>query len=311
MMNIQLRHTLIWLLFILSYTSVFAQNKDPHTVYKFPAYNFPYQLSKPDNSWKLPKALFEISGLSFLDDDRLACVQDEKGIIYVFNLKSGEIELKIPFADNGDFEGVEMIGNDAWVLKSNGNLYEVKDFMKDANPKGKKHTTALSDRNNAEGLAYDPLNKILLIACKGHPYTDKKNGSGFKAIYSYQPEIKKFDNKPFILISQDSIRQYMNYNGMTRLGLEIMAYLDPSSGDKSFQPSGIAVHPQTGNLYILGSVGKLLTVFTREGKMLAMIDLNMQIFPQPEGICFSSDGILYISNEGGPEGSILKFQPKK
>ncbi len=304
-------YALLLILFSTCCSTVFPQDNDTYTLFKNPAYNFPYQLNKPDKSWKMPKTLVEISGLSFIDPDRLACVQDEKGIIYVFNLKAGKIESKIEFADDGDFEGIELIGNDAWVLKSNGTLYKVKDFIKDAYPKVKKHTTELSGRNNAEGLAYDPLNKNLLIACKGHPFLDEKNGGDYKAVYSFNPESKKLDKDLFLLISLDSIRYYSNYNGMTRLGLEIMAYLDPSNGDKSFQPSGIAIHPQTGNLYILGSVGKLLTVFSREGKMLAIIELNSQIFRQPEGICFGPDATLYISNEGaGHEGTILKFQPK-
>jgi hypothetical protein len=41
-------------------------------------------------------------------------------------------------------------------------------------------------------MADDPVNKNLLIACKGHPFLDEKNGSGFKAIYSFSPDGKLY-----------------------------------------------------------------------------------------------------------------------
>jgi uncharacterized protein YjiK len=45
---------------------------------------------------------------------------------------------------------------------------------------------------------------------------------------------------------------------------------------------------------------------------MAMIKLNPKIFRQPEGICFSPDGTMYIASEGdGMEGTLLKFKPGK
>jgi uncharacterized protein YjiK len=295
-------------------STVFPQDSEDNKLFERSGYEFPYQLSKPDESWKLPKNLVEISGLSYIDKHRLACVQDEKGNIYIFNLKDGEVESKIDFGKDGDYEGIEIIENDAWILKSNGTLYEVKDYLKEAKPKVKKHTTALSSRNNTEGLAYDPVDKSLLIACKGYPFVDEneeKDGKEFKAIYRFSLETKQVDLNPFLLIKMDTIKNYKNYNTVARMGVELLAYFDPSEGDVSFQPSGIAVHPFTGNIYILASVGKLLLVFSRKGEMLAITELSSKIHRQPEGICFEPDGTLYISNEGdNGKGMILKFDKK-
>jgi len=280
-------------------------------MFEKPNYDFPYHLDEPDQSWKLPETLVEISGLSFIDNLRLACVQDEKGIVYIFNLKTGEVESEIDFGDEGDYEGIEIIENDAWVLKSNGTLFKITDYLVKAEPNVKKYSTALSGKNDAEGLAYDPVNKNLLIACKGDPFVDEKEGGGFKAIYSFNLKTKLIDLKPFLLISLDTIRNYQNYNTMTRLGVEIQAFLDPSGGDATFKPSGLAIHPITGDIFILGAAGNLMLVLSRKGEMLAMIKLRPKIFPQPEGICFSPDGKLYISNEGGgQEGTIFKFELK-
>ena len=293
------------------YVTTFSQNSDKHKLFEHANYDFPYQMDKPDRSWKLPKSLMEISGLSFIDSYRLACVQDGKGNIYIFNLKTGEVEKKIDFGGDGDYEAIEIINNDAWILKSNGTLYKVKSYLKDTEPHIKKHTTVLTGKNDAEGLAWDPINNKLLIACKGHPFLDDKEGKEFKAIYNFDLNTKRIDTNPFLLIEMDTIKYYKNYNTMTRMGVELLAYFDSSKGDVSFQPSGIAIHPKTGNLFILASVGNLLIVYSGEGNMLAMINLSSKIHRQPEGICFSPDGTLYIANEGdGNNGTILKFDRK-
>ena len=41
--------------------------------------------------WELPKILTEISGLSCMDEQRFACVQDELGKIFVYNIASSKV----------------------------------------------------------------------------------------------------------------------------------------------------------------------------------------------------------------------------
>ena len=309
----KIKHTFILLMIlIVSCGPDFSQEKSSHILFEKSGYNFSYRLEAPEKSWKLPKSLVEISGLSYVDPHHLACVQDEKGIIYIFNRASGEIDSEILFGDDGDYEGIEIIGDDAWILKSSGTLYQVKDYREKQGFKTIKFKTDLTGKNDAEGLAYDPVGNSLLIACKGYPFLNADDGSGYKAVYSFNLENSLLDENPFLLISLDTIKFYRNYDAMTQLGMKTQAILNPSKGDPTFQPSGIAVHPRTGNIYMLGSVGKLLLVLSRAGEILSISELNPKLFPQPEGICFSPDGILYISNEGrGQEGTILEFEPDR
>ena len=307
----KVNQTIILVILFLTSFTVFPQDNNKYKLFEHAGYNFPYQLAMPDRSWVLPIALVEISGLSFIDNSRLACIQDEKGDIYIFNLKTGAVESKIHFNEDSDYEDIEIIDHDAWVLKSNGTLYKVAGYLNKAIPDVKKYATALSYKNDTEGLAYDPVNKNLLIACKGHPFVDDKKGNDVKAVYIFNLATKRLDLKPFLLIDTDSIKYYKNYNTMTRFGIELLAAVDPSKGDITFQPSGIAIQPVTGNIFILGSVGNLLMVLSGNGKLLAIITLNQKIFPKPEGICFSPDGKLFIANEGeGKAGTILKFELK-
>jgi uncharacterized protein YjiK len=292
--------------------STSAQEKKNGVLFEINEYKFPFNLQRADAVYKLPDKLNEISGLSYYKKNKLATLQDEKGNIYFFNLNSGKISKKIDFSGDGDYEGIEVVDEQIWVLKSNGDLFKVNHSKKDKTVKVKEYKTDLSTINDAEGLAFDKKNNRLLIACKGFPYIeDKKKGKSKKGIYSFSLNEKTLSKEPFIIIDLDEIKELKQYNTMAKLGVNLMSHLNPSKGDGSFQPSGIAIHPQTQHLFLLSSVGKLLLVCNNDGKIIAIVELNPSLFLQPEGICFDSGGTLYISNEGRESvATILAFQPK-
>ncbi|MCD4696907.1 MAG: SdiA-regulated domain-containing protein [Bacteroidales bacterium] len=304
---------IFYLAIILLMQNVYSQDGNSDIIFLEKNYEFPYHLSVPVKIQKLPSKLIEISGLSFIENERFACIQDEKGNIYVLNFETAEIEKKINFADDGDFEGMAIVGKTAWALKSSGDLYRVKNFIEgEETLRAKKFENALSKKNDAEGVAFDEINNRLLIACKGHPYIDNKRGKHKKAIYEFDLETKKLNPEPVFIIDLDQIKEFRNYNSMTQLGIDLLSSLDKNKGDVTFQPSGIAVHPVSGNIYVLGSVGDLLLVLNREGQTLAMVDLDDKLFNQPEGICFDKIGTLYIANEGGEgRATMLKFEMVK
>jgi len=234
-------------------------------------------------------------------------------VIYLIDFDKGEIEKEIKFADKGDYEGIAIHGNTAWVLKSNGNLYRIRDYNKGKDKqKTRKFETTLTKRNDAEGLAYDAANKRLLIACKGHPFIDDRDGKHTKAIYAFCLEDEELDPEPILLIDLKQIQDLKDYNWFSSIGVSIMSRIDENKGDVSFQPSDIAVHPYTGNYYVIGAVGDLLMVYSPNGKLLAVTELVDGVFKQAEGICFNHDADMYISNEGGDgKANILKFKNKE
>jgi hypothetical protein len=299
------RATVLMILMMVCFTAC-EQEMPGGILYEAAGYDFAYRLAKPDQTWKLPLSLVEISGIATIDADRLACVQDEKGVIFVFNVKSGAVEREILFGDNGDYEGIEVVDRDAWILKSNGTLTHVPDFLQDGQLSVSNYPTALSRKNDTEGLAYDPMTGNLLIACKEHPFLDKRAESGFRAVYSFHSESFSLDHNPLFLISTDTLQLYREKGVAGRPGGLPLT----GKGEKAFQPSGIAIHPVSGDIFILASVGKLLVVLSRGGEILALADLRTAHFPKPEGICFGSDGTLFISSEGSlNSGTIHQFKP--
>jgi uncharacterized protein YjiK len=289
--------------------NIFSQEND-QILFQAPDYSFPYDLNEPISRIKLPKTLEEISGLSYLDEHNLASIQDERGNIYIINITTGKITKKVPFNGDGDYEGIELVNEDAWVLKSNGTLIQVKNFLNKKERISIKHKTLLTSRNNCEGLAYDSINNRLLIACKGYPFIgDKKGGKNKKAVYEYDLFTDSLSSNPEIIIHLDSIKSFYNHNNIAKMGIKLLSFFDSSEGDLTFQPSGIAIHPISNNLYLLGSVGKLIIILDDKYEFKAIIQMNKKLFPQAEGICFDPKGNLFISNEGKDRNArLLKFE---
>jgi uncharacterized protein YjiK len=273
-----------------------------------------YHLDEPMKSLELPSKLKEISGLDIIDQKALlAVVQDEKGNLYLVNKYDGKIETKIDFGKDGDYEGVEIVGNAGYVVNSSGTIYEITDISQERSTIN-KYNTFLKSINDVEGLAYDSKNNCLLLACKGRP----AEGEGLddlrqnKAIYAFDLKTKTLQKKPAFIISLSAVQEYLKNSAADDISKKVREQFEPGVKSLQFNPSALAFHPQTDLLYILSSAGKTFMILDRSGNIRHLGRLKKKIHTQPEGIAFSSDGTLYISNEGsGNKGKIHVFKPRE
>jgi len=266
---------------------------------------FHYRLNKPDRKWKLKNKLQEISGLTLLEKGVLACVQDEDGLIFRFDTRTGKIEGKSDFGKDGDYEGIAMADDHMFVVRSNGDLYRVKELSKD--PKKKHYETALNGSNDVEGLCYQVSQKRLLVACKGFPGKGKKLKHR-KAIYAFDPKKKELSDDPVYTIDLKQLADSIDQDVVASAYGSLAEFFNPGDGELTFQPSAIAVHPISEQIYLLSSAGKLMVILSPEGEVEKVLPLDRSVFKQPEGLAFEKDGTMYISNEGrGGHANILRF----
>lgn len=240
-----------------------------------------YKLNEPSAVWEMPEMLDEISGIEIINNQKVICHNDEDGNLFVYGLNSRIVEKTIPFAKKGDYEDLAIKGNTAFVLRSDGTIFEIQNYLDI--PKTIKHKTFLTEDDNAEGLFFESGKNRLLVACKEN--SKEKKGKGTKYLYEFLLDENTLNPNPILTISQADI-----------------------SSKSEFSPSGIAIHPISKNIYVLSSEGKMLAEFTSEGKLQKLYSLNYEHFLQPEGISFSENGDLYISNEAKKNSAnILKF----
>lgn len=258
---------------------------------------YSYDLKTPNKSWKLPKELIEVSGNTWVDENHLILIEDIHPNLYLLKINGtqSEVEKIIPFQKDEknkfDIEDVTIVNNIVYALWSHGVLFKISSWNE--KPAVEKISTSLNKQNNTEGLCYDPVTQDLLIACKGKSgIPDAKKST--KAVYQINPEIKKLDQKPFLIIKKDDFEKL-------------------SKEKISFNPSAIAIHPVTHDIYLLSTLdNKCMAVYNRDGQLISFQFIDQDLMPQPEGICFSPDGKLFISSEGkkGEPANLFEFDAK-
>jgi DNA-binding beta-propeller fold protein YncE len=248
--------------------------------------------------WTMPAELLEISGISLMDDQRIACVQDERGSLFIYNLSTSRIEKEIPFAGTGDYEAVTKAGSHFYIMRSDGHIYEIDPAAK--KPLVREFDAEFGKKHDIEAMSYDASQKRLLIA-------DKTGGSdGTRDIYALDLATGKMNSKPVYQIDLTSLVVGADKGKGKKKG-------DKKKGDKkddkkvanALQPSAMAINPRTGEIYITDGGESTLLILDRSGKTKRFIQLDKSDFPQPEGLTVSPNGEVYISSEGAKGDGII------
>ena len=240
--------------------------------------------------WRLPGVLDEVSGIDWIGDNRLACIQDEDGIIFIFNLKTSEIEKEITFEGAGDYEDIRVVGKDAYVLRSDGTIFQVSNFM-ESNIEIIKYDTFLTEDHNMESLAWDKSNNRLLLV----PKAREPEADSFKGVYEFPLKDKQLKKTPIHKLQMKD---------------PLLADLKGKLRQK-LRPSALGINPVTKEYYILDGRSARLVIAGSDFQLNKLHSLAEEDFEQAEGITFSEDGKIYISNEGkGAKANILEIELK-
>ncbi|MBP6641898.1 MAG: hypothetical protein KBA60_09785 [Flavobacteriales bacterium] len=248
--------------------------------------NSGYDLLAPDSTYHLPDVLREVSGIALSGPNTVVCVQDELGVVFEYDLVNDAITKIHRFTDIGDFEDIAVQGDVITVLRSDGKLHQLD----------RKTGKLLSERLdplsslNYEGLFQDGTH--LFILGKEAPVIGPAHARPIHHMHnSGTPELwRTLDAEEVSRVFATSFPE-LAHHGVR------------------FHPSALAIHPITGELYVLSAGDRLLAIYG--DTLRAVVPLPAERFYKPEGLAFHPNGDLLISNEGDKKGlmpgSILQF----
>ncbi|WP_296698867.1 SdiA-regulated domain-containing protein [Algoriphagus sp.] len=240
----------------------------------------------------LSNELEEISGLEWVSEDELWAIEDESSVIYVLNPITGEITFSQKFAKNADIEDILTYSGVAYALQSNGDIYQINNPLKETS----ESTTfkfPLKGKNDFEAIIKSNQESALWIFCKDCQ-SDKSDK--ISSVYSFDLEKRNFEPYAKKILKTSDLKQILNEKELKNLRM---------------QPSGIAYHPIEHNYYLLSSSDQWLMILDQQLVPKEFYKLDPAIFKQPEGITFSPNGDLFISNEArGSKPNLLRFPYK-
>ena len=149
-------------------------------------------------------------------------------------------------------------------------------------------------------------------------FTDKKKKNEFETIYLNK------DNEITLICKdcEDDDKEHLStfiFNDTAEVHyregplLDMNSYVQKLGVKKHLKPSAAAINPITKDLYLLSSVMQVLLIYEPEGNLKEMVELNPEFYKQPEGLTFTPDGNLIISNEFANDGlpNLLLLKNKK
>ncbi|RYG00917.1 MAG: hypothetical protein EOO02_13885 [Chitinophagaceae bacterium] len=238
--------------------------------------------SKSKEVYVLHKQLLEISGISFINETALAAINDEDGKVFTVNFEKGKPP-SFEFGGNHDYEDIVYTDSMYYVLESSGDMYCVPAADPSATRTVRFHRRR---KIEFESLYTDPRTHKLVLLSKEQRLIDEAI-----IAYEFDPNTKQFSDQPLYVIPLKEVKKLMK---------------DYSAECK---PSGAAVHPILNKLFVIASVGKVLFICSLDGKVESAYELNPDLFAQPEGICFSPYGDMFISNEGlQGKATVIRFR---
>jgi uncharacterized protein YjiK len=259
-----------------------------------------YDLGLPTRSFLLPDDLQEISAIAAADDHTLACVQDEKGALFFFDLDQGRLVRRAKFGPGGDYEGLAKIGDDYWVLRSDGvvlrlvaaaDRYEIAETL----------ATGLPVKE-FEGLAVDgAANRFVLAPKSVAKETEERD---LRPLFAFDLATRVAAKEPLITLHLDEVLDAARLQGIA-----VPTRISKRGKEKPLVRlffAEVAVHPETGDLWLLSAGDRALLVVDRNGKLRGMHFFTTEEMPQPEAATFLPNGNLVLGSEGAGGRAVLR-----
>lgn len=161
-----------------------------------------HDLKHPVARFDLPAQLTEVSGLTDVDANTVACLQDEEAAIYFIDLTNGSIKARYVFGAPGDMEGLTRVGTGFFALRSDGLVYRVE-RVQDKFAAVDSYHLHLKE-HNIEGLGYDDKNDLVLITPKdfqkGEPALRER-----RLVFAFNPRSKQVLPEPVLSFTLSDI----------------------------------------------------------------------------------------------------------
>jgi hypothetical protein len=238
---------------------------------------------------RLPRALDEVSGLTFDDRGRLWAHDDEEARIYELDPASGDVlsSFDVGWSINGDWEGLAWAEGSLYLVDSDGVLLAFSPPVGDGRADYRWIGTGLGRYCEIEGLGHEPARRLLLMGCK----TPRR------------PELR----------DQVVLLSFSLVTGEAETRARVMTPMEDFGAfglrDDDFRAAAVAVHPASGTILVASARDATIIELSADGMPLGARSVGERALPQLEGLAVAPDGALLLASEAGRGRALLARVP--
>lgn len=239
----------------------------------------------PEQQWRLPPRLNEISGLAVSPDNRVFAHDDELAVIYEMDARGGRLVKNFALGDpieTGDFEGLAIAPDGAfYMITARGLLYVFREGEDGAHVEFETIDTGMHRTCEIEGLAYLAAEESLILACKRMNAREMRQTI---SLYTWPLGVENPAARSWLAMPEAS--------------------LTARAGVRNFRPSSVEIDPRSGRVLLLSGNDGALAEFNPGGELLSARALGSR-HAQAEGVTIAPDGALIISDEAAGGQAML------
>lgn len=284
------------------------------TYYTHQAINFQketgyFDLDHPGSVQALPSGILPFSDICILDSTMLIAIQQGQGSLVLYDFIQNQFQTLNPLVANQGIRDLATVDSTIYLIDEQMFVYRSRA------PYDSTSTQQVCNETlnwSSAAICHHALTDRLFIL----PQMDSTNESSLRSVYTYNLNQNRYSETPLFTYDLDEVEAFANEHGVRLTSLRMSALNDSVYG-LNLDPTAIAIHPKTNDVYVLSGSDRSIVVFDQNGTIQNFAILDKSYFPNPSGMTFSKTGDLLISNSDLMNNSVVRvawnklYQSKK
>jgi len=263
-----------------------------------------FDLANPSEVNSLPMGISSFSDVAVLDSTHLVCIEPLNGNVVLFDLQRNAISSQLSLGSDYRFVDVSRMDSTLILIDSESKVhfllppYDSTSFVSSDETK---------ENFSTSGICFHQSTKRLFLLSE---VQEKEEGQFSSFLYAFNLNKHKLTEEPLFEINSSDVETFalnnnlsFPRNGITNEGDALEAL--------NFNPTAVAVHPKTNEIYILSSADRSLVVFNQFGEVVNFTILDARLFSIPTGLTFQDNGDLLITVSDLMRPSIVRLKWNK
>ena len=263
-----------------------------------------FDLTNPSTVSSFPMGVASFSDVTMLDSTHLVGIEPVNGNVVLIDLNSNSIFSQLSLGSEFQFVDISRMDSTLILLDSESKVhfllppYDSTSFIS-MNDTKENFTTS--------GICFHESTKRLFLLSE---VQELEEGNISCFLYSFNLNKRQLREEPLFEINTSAIESFALNNNLPLPKNKVSFEGDTIEG-LNFNPSAIAVHPKTNEIYVLSSDDRSLVVFNQFGEVVNFTTLDANLFSKPTGMTFQDNGDLLITISDLMRPSIVRLKWNK